>query len=220
MQYLCLDRPQGMSTSGIMRPLVGVTQRVDVFPDRHETRDALDQRLIEWILASGGVPVPVPNLSGTGHALDDWLVRIAPDAVILSGGNDLGQVACRDQIETCVLSWAESNRIPVLGLCRGMQMMGVHAGGQLVKIDGHVRTRHMLSHSQDWPGDVNSYHNCTFLNAPPGYHILARDADGAIEAMRHQALPWEGWMWHPERDLPFSLADIERWRWLMNHEES
>lgn len=206
-----------MSTSVAMRPVVAVTQRVDVFPDRQETRDALDQRLIEWILASGGMSVPVPNLLGTGHALDDWLVRIAPDAVILSGGNDLGQADCRDQLEAGLLSWAEDNRIPVLGLCRGMQMMGVHAGGQLVRVEGHVRTRHTLSLSPDWPGEVNSYHNWTFLDVPPGYRILAQAVDGAIEAMRHQVLPWEAWMWHPEREAPFSLADIERWHRLMNH---
>jgi len=99
-------------------------------------------------------------------------------------------------------------------------MMGVHAGGTLVQVDGHVRTRHLLSHTEDWPGEVNSYHNWSFFQAPPGYAILAQAADGAIEAMRLRTMPWEAWMWHPERDAPFHLSDIERWRRLMNYEEN
>jgi gamma-glutamyl-gamma-aminobutyrate hydrolase PuuD len=208
-----------MKTLPSVRPVVGVTQRVDFFPDRQETRDGLDQRLIDWIASSGGIPVPVPNLAADDRALEDWLTRISPDALILSGGNDIGRVERRDFLETALLSWAEANRKPVLGLCRGMQMMGVHAGGELIEVDGHVRTRHRISAPTDWPGEVNSYHKWTFLEVPPGYAILAKTDDGAIEAMRHEGLPWEGWMWHPERDLPFSSMDMERWRRLMNHEQ-
>jgi gamma-glutamyl-gamma-aminobutyrate hydrolase PuuD len=208
-----------MSVLASVRPVVAVTQREDFISDRQETRDALDQRLIDWIFASGGLPVSVPNFTEAERALDAWLARISPDALILSGGNDIGQAVRRDLVETKLLSWAERNCTPVLGLCRGMQMMAVHAGGGLVRTDGHVHTRHVLGRPADWPGEVNSYHDWTFFEVPPGYAILAQAEDGAIEAMRHQTLPWEAWMWHPERDSPFNLLDIERWRRLMNHEE-
>jgi putative glutamine amidotransferase len=196
-------------------PLVAVTQRVDQISNREETRDALDQRLIHWILASGGLPVPVPNFSDGDSALSEWLARILPDAIILSGGGDIGQAVHRDWVETSLLNWAEANCMPVLGLCRGMQLMGLRSGGQLVRKDKHVRTRHQLSPPRGWPGEVNSYHEWAFLDAPPSYFVLAQTDDGVIEAMRHEVLPWEGWMWHPEREHQFSPADIERWRSLM-----
>ena len=41
--------------------IVAVSQRVDVYPDRNERRDALDQRLITFLSVAGFVPVPVPN---------------------------------------------------------------------------------------------------------------------------------------------------------------
>ena len=45
---------------------------------------------------------------------------------------------------------------------------------------------------------------------PQGYRVLARSADGGIEAIQHDHLPWEGWMWHPERETPFRAADGQR----------
>jgi len=41
--------------------VVAVSQRVDDYPDRNERRDVLDQRLIEFLLAAGYLPIPVPN---------------------------------------------------------------------------------------------------------------------------------------------------------------
>ena len=41
--------------------VVALSQRVDVFPERGESRDAIDQRLISFLLDAGFLPVPVPN---------------------------------------------------------------------------------------------------------------------------------------------------------------
>ncbi len=77
--------------------LVGVSQRVDTLPDRNETRDALDQRLVKWITSCGFIPVPVPNtLQGCIH---NWLMNLQPAALILSGGNNIGQHPDRDESE-------------------------------------------------------------------------------------------------------------------------
>ena len=38
---------------------------------------------------------------------------------------------------------------------------------------------------------------------------LAYSDDGEIEAIRHKTLPWEGWMWHPERNAPFAKEDLK-----------
>ena len=58
--------------------------------------------------------------------------------------------------------------------------------------------------------EVNSYHNLVLTSCPSEYDVIARSIDGEIEAIRHQSLPWEGWMWHPEREKVFNADDIVR----------
>lgn len=195
---------------------VAVSQRVDQFPDRGEARDALDQRLISLLVTAGFIPVPVPNgLCETlpdgrndQGALDDWLAALKPQAFVLSGGNDIGQCIDRDLTEGWLLDYARLNQLPVLGICRGMQMLAHSAGVSIYPVEGHIRTRHRLS--GDISHEVNSYHAFSLTSCPEGFKVLARSEDGEIEAIRHQSLPWEGWMWHPEREEPFRSGDFQR----------
>lgn len=198
--------------------VVGITSRIDSVAGRAEFRDALDQRLSQWIIHAGFLPIVVPNtLSGLDHLsapiLENWLQSVNPGALILSGGNDIGEYPARDITERYLLSWAEAKKVPVLGICRGLQMMAVWAGGDLVEKEGHVRTRHQLVVSvlrDEWPAIVNSYHNWALASCPDGFEVTAQAEDGSIEAIKHIKLPWEGWMWHPEREAPFSPKDIKR----------
>ena len=211
-----------MNINASSKIVVGVTQRVDRIEGRSETRDALDQRLAEWLVQAGFLPTPVPNsilaINGPETAadatmLDCWLQVIRPQALILSGGNDIGECPVRDATERHLLAWAEVRRVPVLGVCRGMQMMAAWAGGRLERVVGHVRTRHQLvlhPSTGDWPVSVNSYHDWSISACPDSFEVVAQSEDGAIEAIRHTDLPWEGWMWHPEREYPFNTIDTER----------
>lgn len=197
---------------------VAVSQRVDAYPERNETRDALDQRLCSFLLTAGLVPVPVPNVlwaeGSGGHAITQWLTAINPAGVVLSGGNDLGNSKARDATETCLLNYAELHRLPLLGNCRGMQMMAHRAGATLKQVSNHVQTRHVLQ--GQITGEVNSYHQYALEFCPQGFEVLAHAVDGEIEAIRHRTLRWEGWMWHPEREQAFSWQDLKRLEALFN----
>jgi putative glutamine amidotransferase len=206
---------------------IGITQRVDKIGGREELRDALDQRLVKWVVETKNTPIPIPNiLADTKKPINNqvvierWLEALDIEAILISGGNDIGDVEQRDLTENFLLLWAEKNRKPVLGICHGMQMMGVYAGGKLRKVEGHVRTRHQLTMKDNYKiktqESVNSYHNMALESCPNQFEILATSEDGSIEAMKHKELPWEGWMWHPERESCFSNIDQVRFKNLIN----
>ncbi len=208
---------------------IGITQRVDKSNTYKEQRDALDQRLVDWVIEAGFIPVPIPNnLVNLSNAeinystLEDWLQALNIDAILLSGGNDIGKVLERDLTEHYLLAWADKNRKPVLGICRGMQIMGVYSGGKLIEVNGHVKTHHQLqvvSKNQKFSKYVNSYHSLVLQECPNKFELLAISEDGSIEAIVHKYLPWEAWMWHPEREKKFFKGDLNRFKRLMSGEK-
>jgi len=196
-----------------------VSQRVDWLKTRAETRDALDQRLVDWLLQVGVLAVPVPNSFQSQGELVPWIESIAPHAVVLSGGNDIGSCPARDATEIVLLDYAAEHDLPLLGICRGMQMMACYAGAKLVRVMNHAGTRHSfgcIRTGAELPSEVNSYHDWAIENCPSDYEVLAVAQDGTIEMMRHIDRLWEGWMWHPERETPFNALDIERARHRLN----
>jgi|APSaa5957512535_1039671.scaffolds.fasta_scaffold79278_2 N5-(cytidine 5'-diphosphoramidyl)-L-glutamine hydrolase len=197
--------------------IIGITQREEEVISYEEKRDSLDQKLVQWVSDLGMLPVPIPN-NLSSDDLFNWLNLLNVDSIILSGGNNIGESKKRDTTENNLLLWAQNNKKPVLGICRGMQMMSVFSGEGLVKISNHVKVRHSLVMSDDsisLPTEVNSFHNYGLRNCPKGYRVLAFSDDGSIEAIAHNELNWEGWMWHPERDSLFSLIEQNRFKTMV-----
>jgi len=163
--------------------------------------------------------IPVPNSLIQSDNLVTWLNKIVPNALLLSGGNNIGDFTARDSTEKYLLQYSEKNSLPVLGICRGMQMLAHYSGSGLVKVEHHVRTRHKLIENAFGYGlprqEVNSYHEMALAECPSGYNISARSDDRTIEAITHSILPWEGWMWHPEREKQFLTSDLKRARTIL-----
>ena len=196
--------------------VIAISQSIEFHETRNERRDYIDQALVKLISSLGYLPVMVPNClssysgskSEKNNILNEWLNSLSVDGIVLSGGNDIGTCPDRDSTESFLLEYSTNHQLPALGICRGMQIMGVFAGGILEKVRGHVATHHKVM--GEFSESVNSYHQLAFLSPPNGYKIMVKSEDGAIEAIRHEKNSWEGWMWHPERNTPFSDNDITR----------
>ncbi|QKV97193.1 gamma-glutamyl-gamma-aminobutyrate hydrolase family protein [Streptomyces sp. NA02950] len=200
-------------------PLVGVTQRSLPANEFGEHRYALDARWFPFLERCGVVPVPLPNSAVLAARTT---VGFGLDGLVLTGGDDLaaygGPSPDRDRTELALLSWALRTGHPVLGVCRGMQLM-VHAfGGQLARVDGHVATRHEVRVADGGPRTVNSYHRWAAYVAPAPLAPTAR-CGPVIEAVHHQRAPVEGIMWHPEREEPFAPDDVCAVRRLLRGED-
>ena len=190
--------------------IIAVSQRVDNYPKRGEVRDALDQRLTCFVATGGAILTPVPNLLDKLHILVPWLYAVSPDGIILSGGEDMGICPERDDSEQTLLEYAELRKLPVLGICRGAQVIAARAGSTINPIEGHVAVRHRIKGEIN--GEVNSFHSNVIANKPNDFSVIAQGLNDEIEAIRHEYLPWEGWMWHPEREENFSERDINRFK--------
>ena len=195
-----------------MYGVIAVTQRVSKHRNGTEIRDGLDHKMNLWLADVGCLPMPVPN--NLKNHLFDWLTIVKPIGILLTGGEDIGDCKDRDRTEKELLGYAAKNRLPVLGLCRGMQMLSVYSGGQLRELSGHVSVTHPIQgelvEKNKLPAMVNSFHNWTLNSCPNEYFVTATDLNGNIEAIAHRTLPWEGWMWHPERAKNFGEIELQR----------
>jgi len=174
---------------------------------RDEWRDAIDERWSTFLSRCGVLPVYMPNDPEVSH---DLLERLQPDGVLLTGGGNCqalsGIADPRDETEALLLQWAHPRRLPVLGVCRGMQVMLTRAGASLEPVTAHVG-----AHDIRYRGEtrrVNSFHDYGFYAVPVGYEIDAIGEDGVIEAVSHPGAGHTAVMWHPERNRHLDSADL------------
>jgi putative glutamine amidotransferase len=191
---------------------VAVTQRVSVVPCYGERRDCLDQAWTRFLAACGLLPVLLPNVAETALALCE---ATGIGGLVLTGGNDPavlgGDAPERDAVENALLDWAARRGLPVLGVCRGMQVIQLRFGVPLLRVEGHVTPRQVIR-IDGARREVNSYHCFAALDSRPPLEIWALADDGVVKAVRHSTEPITGIMWHPERSAPFSPADVRLFR--------
>ena len=191
---------------------VAVTQRVSVVPAYGERRDCLDQTWARFLTNCRLLPVLLPNVPETALALCEVA---GVGGLVLTGGNDLaelgGDAPERDAVERSLLDWAERARIPVLGVCRGMQVIQRRFLNVLDRVEGHVTPRQVIQVDGE-RCEVNSYHHFASREVRPPLEMWALADDGVVKAVRHSTLPMTGIMWHPERQFPCSPADVGLFR--------
>lgn len=176
--------------------------------------------------AAGGLPV--------GGYLPQAELLQGCDGLILGGGGDVdpawyGQEnwGCdtldweRDRQEGRLVELAAKKQIPVLGICRGMQYLNVHFGGDLLQDIGtsHSMTQghYRLHPTCTRPGSqlhalygaaptVNSGHHQVVGRLADGWQATQWALDGVVEAIESQSLPMVGVQWHPEQLHPAGEA--------------
>ena len=192
--------------------LLALTQRVVVDPLHGERRDALDQRWPDFLATAGMVPIALPNDPAIAV---DLVERVGAAGIVLTGGDDLveygGAAPERDATERALLALAQSRGTPLLGVCRGMQAIQHMFGVRLHRCSGHVATMHEVI-ADGIPRSVNSFHELVAASSVPELNVWATGPGNAVEAIRHRDLRIAGIMWHPERNTPFDLRDIEFFR--------
>lgn len=199
---------------------VGLTQRVSVVETHGERRDCLDQKWTTLLEDLGYTPVVLPN---SIEAVGEYLDALALDAVVLTSGNDLLSVDDptepapeRDRFEHAVIEHAIDDGLPVLGVCRGLEVVNAYFGGDLTDVVDHVACTHGVElldgeDGLDLPNrtDVNSYHDYGIEQSDVGDDlvVLGTAFDGTVELVTHESLPIWGMMWHPERESPSPSID-------------
>ena len=197
--------------------IVAVTQRVDIVRRAlgpAERRDGLDQAWFRFLAAADCLPVPLPNHLPLARLV---LEELPIDGLLLTGGDSLalfgGETPERDELETALLALARRWRLPVIGVCRGMQVIQHAFGAPLQPVEGHVVADQTIE-IEGAPAQVNSFHRWGALRGPDGFDVWARATDGVVKAVRHRTEPLVGVMWHPERLDPFRPEDLALFRIL------
>jgi len=195
---------------------IAVTQRVDVISSHDERRDALDQRWVAFLQSINLLPVLVPNnMYFVQQLIEEELI----DGVLLTGGNSLtkygGDAPERDEIEKALIEFAYIKNLPLLGICRGMQMIQNYFNNSLYEVSGHVAARHTLvvdeghriSSILNGYQDVNSFHKQGAYKANGDLLQVAHSLDGVVMAVEHKEKCIFGVMWHSERESPYNEYD-------------
>lgn len=213
------------------RPLIGVTSGFDY----EKNLVTINSGYLSAINASGGLGVALP--AGMDEVIVDSLFERI-DGILLSGGPDVdakywgeenltfgGEISpLRDQCEIYIAREAVKRNMPLLGICRGAQLLNIALGGTIYQdIHSQIIDRIVIKHSQSapkWYGthdvfidkeskiyqiykrdsiSVNSFHHQAVKEVAPGFKITCKSSDGIIEAIEHKENRFTlGVQWHPE----------------------
>lgn len=220
------DRPIIGISASLIQETTGPFLGINRVGAAHEYSEAVRQ--------SGGVPVILPVCSDRATALAQTQLI---DGLLLTGGADVSTLAYgeepqpllqatqpeRDYFEATLLDGAIARELPVLGICRGLQMLNVFFGGTLYQDLSDRKSELVLQHRQSNHPTlgshhvevaanshlativgttsllVNSFHHQAIKDKGIGLKLVAHSADGIVEAVEQPNYPFMvGVQWHPE----------------------
>jgi putative glutamine amidotransferase len=224
------------------RPVIGITAyceqaRWGVWDQRAAL---LPQAYVDAVAAAGGAPVllpPVPGVEAVVSRLDALVISGGPDVDPAQYGAEPGPRTTvvrpdRDAAEMALFREAAGSGLPVLGICRGMQLMNVALGGTLIQHlpdvvghDGHSPTPGtMAAHEVRVAASsrlaallevsseshnavlVPTHHHQGLAQLGDGLRACAWADDGTIEAVESDGRPFVlAVQWHPEAGADLSL---------------
>lgn len=211
-------------------PVIGILPRYDT----EFTNLTLSEGYITGIIAAGGLPLMIPltfdraNVARILDLCDGFLIPGGPDITPSLYGRDEEPQLCRtspmrDAMEFMLIPEILKRNIPILGVCRGMQALGVSMGCTLnqhiptkyshsdikhvqstlfappshaVKIDASSQLYSLLKQKEI---HVNTIHHQSLETIAPGVHVSAYASDGVVEAIELPGYRFAlGVQWHPE----------------------
>ena len=191
---------------------IAFTQRIENYKKTNEVRDCLDQRWINLANKLKLSPLILPNINPKN--IQKLFLKNKPDIIVLTGGNDIhlenikkniNTFKVRDNFEIGLIKYAIKESIPLLGVCRGMQILNIFFKGKISRIKNHVNKNHKITFLKEYKdiftNNVNSFHNWGIKRKELGFELreIANDDLGNIESFIHNKKSIIGIMWHPER---------------------
>ena len=173
--------------------------------------DAIEENWYQYLHTQEIQPILVPN-----HIEGCVTYLQSVDALILTGGDTSTLISKnisenmlkrRDNTENALITEAIRRKIPILGICRGMEFLNVYFEGTLKKtshpiaLDHDIKITNSLRHSIFHAGTlrVNSFHDWGIDKLGDDLISFAIAGDGSIEGFVHQNENIIGLLWHPER---------------------
>jgi N5-(cytidine 5'-diphosphoramidyl)-L-glutamine hydrolase len=190
---------------------IGITVRADYVESRSEYVDCIDKRLYDLAAKTSLIPLLMVN---DAAIVEEYLKNIQFSCFILSGGNDLSRFSDsaesvkKDIIDRRLIEYALTYGIPLLGICRGAQIIADYFGSKMIKLR-HVGDHFIVAGNfiPEQKMVVNSYHNYCITELGNNLIPLAFSHDQTIEAFKYRGKKMFGVMWHPERSVMLNEID-------------
>lgn len=214
--------------------------RIGISANRKDGQTCLAETYIQSVIQAGGAPVVIP-------ATTDLRVLTAVvqdlDGILMSGGGDINPLfvgeeplpalqdvdTLRDRYDLLLIRLASNRQIPLMGICRGHQMLNAAFGGTLYQDIYSQADTDVIKHSQKMAREeashtvhledgcviaVNSFHHQAVKDVAPEFVQTAVAPDGINEGMRHPEKSVFSVQWHPEA---MAIHGDEEAQALFNH---